>query len=126
MAVTKWMRLDVDFWHDPKIVSLRRNKSDATAFKVIQLYCLATSRNGQINLSDPIERTWVESELSLTGKKLDNLLRTLAEYRIIDADDLGEGVITCDRLRKEAIKTDEIRERRSKAAKKRWGGNANA
>ena len=125
MAV-KWMRLDVDFWHDPKIVLLRRNKSDATAFKAIQLYCLATSRNGQIDITDPIERTWVESELSISSKKLDNLLNTLAEHQIIDADDLQQGVVTCGRLRSEAIRIEGIKERRSKAAKKRWESDANA
>ena len=126
MAVTKWMRLDTDFWHDPKFTALLSVKSKSAAFDVIRLYCMATLRSGQIDVNDPIERAWVESELSLRGKKLDSLLNTLAEYRIISADDLKEGVITCTRLRDEALRIEEIRERRSKAAQKRWEGDANA
>ena len=106
MAVTKWMRLDVDFWHDPKFTALLSEKSKSVAFDAVRLYCMATAKHGQIDLSDPIERKWVESELSLRGKKLDTLLSTLAEFRIIDADDLDEGVIPCGRLRNEAARID--------------------
>lgn len=107
-----WMRLDAGFWHDEKFLAVIKAKGEAGAFKLLKLYSLASSKYGVIDLNDAIVRPWVEDEMGLRGKKLDDFLRTLAECHAINGEMLKMGKITSDRLSREGLKKLELQEKR--------------
>lgn len=114
MAIS-WMKLDNGFWHDEKFLAIIHRKGEAAAFKVIKLYCLAHSKYGTLDLNEPNIRPWVEEEMGLKGKRLDEFLSVCAECRLIEPEMLAIGKITSERLSKEGLKRRTTEEARSVA-----------
>ena len=112
-----WMRLDAGFWHDEKFLAVIKAKGEAGAFKLLKIYSLASSKYGVIDLNDPIVRPWVEDEMGLKGKKLDDFLCVLADCHAIDSEMLKMGKITSERLSREGLKKRELQDKRSIAGK---------
>lgn len=121
-----WMKLDTDFWHDPKFVLLIAEKGEATAFKAIKALALINRNDGQIDINDPMQKAWAQQEMGIKGKAFTNLLQTLAAYQLIIPENLEVGIVNSRRSIEEKHKRDDIREKRRQAANKRWDANAKA
>lgn len=114
----RWMKLDANFWHSSEFCNVLSSKKfgKAAAFDVICLYSLALEQDGFLDLSQKKVRVWVEKELDLTSKKLDELIEFLCECGVFDC---GKweclSVLTCDRLLRDAEKASKTAEARKKA-----------
>ena len=121
-----WMRLDRGFWHDPKFVALIADKGEAAAFKAVKLYCLAAERYGVLDLRDKATRLWVEGELGVKGKRLDEFMGACLDAGIFSREHYDAmGVYTSRRLSEEGEKRRNTEERRSVAGKKSGEARAN-
>lgn len=113
------MRLDRGFWHDPKFIALIADKGESGAFKALKLYSLAAEKYGVLDLRDKQTRLWVESELGVKGKKLDEFMGACLDAGIFSREHFdGMGVYTSRRLSDEGERRRTTEERRSAAGKK--------
>lgn len=113
------MRLDRGFWHDPKFIALIADKGESGAFKALKLYSLAAEKYGVLDLRDKQTRLWVESELGVKGKKLDEFMAACLEAGIFSREHFdGMGVYTSRRLSDEGERRRTTEEKRSAAGKK--------
>ena len=112
------MMLDHDFWHDRKFVALLSMKGEAAGFKVIKLYCLADEMGGSLDMADVAIRSWVEEELKLKGKRLDDFIELCIDCELFKRD-VWEVLhrLSNDRLMRANEKRMELAEKRSKAGK---------
>ena len=114
-----WMRLDRGFWHDPKFVAIIAEKGEAGAFKALKLYSLASEQYGVLDLRDKSVRLWVEDEIGMKGKKLDEFMQACLEAGVFSQEHYdGLGVFTSRRLSAEGEKRRKTEESRSAAGKK--------
>ena len=121
-----WMRLDLGFWHDQKFVALIADKGEAAAFKAVKLYCLAAERYGVLDLRDKAVRLWIEGEIGLKGKRLDDFMGACIDAGIFSREHFDAmGVYTSRRLSAEGEKRRTTEERRSIAGKKSGEARAN-
>lgn len=114
MAAKPWMKLDLDFWRDPKVKKLIAEKGEAAAFRLVKLWCLAYGHDahidilgdgvkaevhGALDLRDKMTRIDVEDEMGVKGKRLDALVEACVECGLFKRD-MWEcfGVVTSDRL----------------------------
>lgn len=122
----EWMKLDTDFWHDPKFVLIIKEKGEAVAFRAVKVIALINRADGQIDLNDPMQKAWAQAELGMGDKAFTSLLKTLATYHLIIPENLEVGIVNSRRTVAEKIKRDEIREKRRMAANARWNADADA
>lgn len=116
--MARWLKLDHDFWHDRKFVALLSKKGEAAGFKVIKLYCLIDEEGGALDMADPSIRYWVEAEMNLKGRRLDDFIETCIDYDIFRRDAWETfGKLTNDRLMRANEKRREISEKRREAGK---------
>lgn len=116
--MARWLKLDHDFWHDRKFAALLSKKGEAAGFKVIKLYCLIDEEGGALDMADPAIRYWVEDEMKMKGKRLDEFIETCIDYELFKRD-VWEvlGKLSNDRLMKSNEKRRELSEKRSIAGK---------
>lgn len=123
----RWMKLDLDFWHDRKFVALLSEKGEQGGFKVVKLYCLATECYGRLDMADASIRRWVEGEVGLKGKRLDDFIEVCVDCEIFDREAWAIfKVITCDRLIESGEKRRETEEKRRAAGKASGEARRNA
>lgn len=114
-----WMRLDRGFWHDPKFAAIIDAKGEAGAFRALKLYSLASENYGRLDFSDRPTRIWVEGEMGLKGKKLDEFMEACLECGVFDRGHYEAfGVFTSRRLSEEGEKRRRTEEARACAGSK--------
>lgn len=113
-----WMKLDYDFWRSPEFRALIRAKNEAWAFKVLKVYCLASEKYGRLDMADPLVRSWVEDEMGMTRKRLDEFFDVCVECEIFDRRRWEEeSVVTCKRLSEDGMKRLDTESKRSYAGR---------
>lgn len=117
--MARWLKLDHDFWHDRKFVALLSMKGETAGFKVIKLYCLIDESGGSLDMAESATRHWVEDEIKLKGKRLDEFIETCLDCEIFKRD-VWEclHVLTNDRLYEANERRRELSEKRSAAGRK--------
>ena len=120
-ASSQWMRLDLNFYSDPKVRALSKRHGEGYVFRWLKVVCLAYREHGSLNVGDPMVRDWVEDEAGLRGKRLDASLEAFAEVGLIDAQAWREyGIVTSARMSDEAANIESRSSRGKDAARKRW------
>ena len=117
----RWMRLDLDFYSDPKVRALRKRHGEAYVSRWLTLTCLAYREHGRLDLGNEIVRDWVEAESGLKGKKLEDTVEAIAEVGLIEAQAWDEyRIMTSARMTDEAVTIDGRSSRAKAAADARW------
>lgn len=115
------MRLDLDFYSDPKVRALSKRHGEGHIFRWLKVVCLAYREHGSLDLRDRMVRDWAEDETGLRGKRLDAALEAFAEVGLIDEQAWREyGVVTSARMSDEAANIESRASRGKDAARKRW------
>lgn len=116
-----WMRLDLNFYNDPKVRALSKRHGENYVARWIKLLCLAYKEHGRLDLRDDMIRDWVEDEMGLKGKRLDDTISACVSVGLFD-----EGVWNEYRTVASGRMSDEVEnvygrsERARSAAKARW------
>ena len=121
-----WIRLDTDFYHDPKFLALQRDKGKNACFDCIRVWCLCHENYGVVDINDHKMRLWLEEELGIRGKRLASYLKTLADCELIDPEEFAQGRVTSKRLKREGLKRKDSEDKARYAAEKRWEGKQDA
>lgn len=117
----QWMRLDLDFYSDPKVRALRKRHGEGYVARWLTLVCLAYREHGRLDMKDDLIRDWVEDESGLKGKRLDDTIAAIAGVGLIDAQAWDEyRVVASARMSDEAANIDGRSSRGKEAARKRW------
>lgn len=113
-----WMKLDLDFYRDPKVRLMVGRYGEGAAWRWLVLAALAADQHGALDMADEMIRRWVEDESGMRGKRLDAVVEKCVECRLFDEEAWkNSSVLTSQRLKKEAEKRWNLSESRRNSAK---------
>lgn len=108
-----YIKLDCDWYNDPKILEFQEMYGKAALVDVIKLYCALGEFYGQINLNEPKQRLHLQNVIGKKGKALETFLERCASAEIIKPDAYKVlGWVANDR----AIRDGEVRKNRRQNA----------
>ena len=84
--MAKWMKLDLDFYRDPKVRKLAKDKGESQAWRWLKLTCLAAEQYGCLDMTDPLISDWVKDEMGMSAQRLDKLVSDCLECRLFDRE----------------------------------------
>lgn len=109
-----WMRLDLDWRDDPKVMDYEDRHGKAALVDLIGLFCLLAEFDGTIDLKDNGNRLAAQKRLGKKGKALDRFLDGVAECGLISAD-AWHGALRVGSDR--SVREGEVRRRRRESAR---------
>lgn len=81
-----YIKLDLDWYDDPKILEFQDRYGKASLVDVIKLYCALGEFYGQIDLKERAQALHLQKVLGKKGKALDAFLEKCASVNLIKAD----------------------------------------
>ncbi|MCL2826114.1 MAG: DUF4373 domain-containing protein [Eggerthellaceae bacterium] len=93
-----WLRLDTDFYHDPKVERLEAVTNGQGVFRWIKLCCIAHEGYGQIDTNDAAMLAHAERHTGLKGRRFSEFVDACAACGLFDPEQWGKGVITSNRM----------------------------
>lgn len=81
-----WIKLDMDWQSDPKILDAKSRYGKAFLFDVVNLFCALGEFSGLISLQNSAEKLHLENKLGKRGKSLKTFLERCAECQIINGE----------------------------------------
>lgn len=81
-----YIKLDMDWQTDPKILDAKSRYGKAFLFDVVNLFCALGEFSGVIFLSEPAQRLHLENKVGKRGKSLETFINRCIECKIIRGD----------------------------------------
>ena len=81
-----YIKLDVDWYEDPKILEFADLYGTAALVDVIKLFCVMSEFFGEIDLNERAHLLRVQKALGKKGKSLESFLQRCADVDLIRAD----------------------------------------
>ena len=91
MAAKPYIKLDTDWYDDPKILDFQDRYGKAALVDVVKLFCVLGEFYGSIDLKDNGQKIRLQQVLGKKGKALSSFLEKAASCGIISAEAL-EGI----------------------------------
>lgn len=108
-----WIKLDIDWCSDPKILGFRDQYGKAALVDVVNLFCALSEFEGKIDLSVPSQRLFLERTVGKTGKGIRTFLDRCASADLIKRGCYEAfGLVASERSMRDGVK----RKRRREAA----------
>lgn len=114
-----WMRLDHNFWQDDKFLAVLDECGEAGAWRVVVLYNLAAQKHGRLCMTDPNVRRWVEHNVGMKGRRLDDFIEKAVGCGCFDREWWeATGILSSHRLAEEGERAKATAEKRAAAGAK--------
>ena len=88
MATKPYIKLDTDWYDDPKILDFQDQFGKSALVDVVKLFCVLGEFYGQIDLKENAQKLRLQQVLGKKGKALATFLDRAASCAIISADAL--------------------------------------
>lgn len=99
---TRWIKLDVDWREDPKVLLYQERHGKAALVDLIDVFCLMGEFEGVLNLNDDAQRLYAQRRLGRKERAMRTLLDGMAECGLISATELeAHGYVCSERSRRD-------------------------
>lgn len=86
MATKPYMKLDLDWHDDPKVLDFQDRYGKAAVVDLIKLFCVEAEFFGSVDLKDNGQKIKLQQVLGKKGKSLTTFLDKVASCGLIDPD----------------------------------------